>query len=38
VFRLLDLIADGELLPIEDAPALRWRDAQEQPPGPPAVT
>lgn len=35
LFRLLDLIADGEPLPLEDAPALRalrWRDAQDQPP------
>jgi hypothetical protein len=31
----LDLIADGEPLPLEDAPALRalrWRDAEDQPP------
>jgi DNA-binding MarR family transcriptional regulator len=35
LFRLLDLVADGEPLPLEDSPALhalRWRDAQDQPP------
>jgi DNA-binding MarR family transcriptional regulator len=38
LFRLLDLIADGEPLPLEDAPALhalRWRDEHDQPPGSP---
>jgi DNA-binding MarR family transcriptional regulator len=35
LFRLLDLIAGGAALPLEDAPALRalrWRDAEGQPP------